>query len=183
MIGNMEKSKQLWFLLNNIDRSDISVFRSIAIDKEQYPFFYLLNWNELLNEDEQRKVSLQSLFRRNYKMSIEGTDYIKLSVENSMVIESNDEISQDKIIDQFLENAPIITKMKKSDDFELGAEVDYSNQQFNYPVSETFAKILTKQGKYTLAKEVFEQLSLKFPEKKTYFATLINELNEKTQNL
>ena len=45
-------------------------------------------------------------------------------------------------------------------------------------VSETFAKILTKQGKKEMAKEIYEKLALKFPDKRTYFADLIEKLKE-----
>lgn len=45
-------------------------------------------------------------------------------------------------------------------------------------VSETFAKILIKQGKKEMAKEIYEKLALKFPDKRTYFADLIEKLKE-----
>lgn len=44
------------------------------------------------------------------------------------------------------------------------------------PLTETYAKILVRQGKYRQAAEVYEQLGLKFPQKRAYFA-------EKMQNL
>nr|WP_222718597.1 hypothetical protein [Algoriphagus sp. AK58] len=45
-------------------------------------------------------------------------------------------------------------------------------------VSETFAKILIKQGKKGMAKEIYEKLALKFPDKRTYFADLIENLKD-----
>ncbi len=45
-------------------------------------------------------------------------------------------------------------------------------------LSESFAKILLNQGKKGMAKEIYEKLALKFPEKKTYFADLIEKLKE-----
>jgi hypothetical protein len=45
-------------------------------------------------------------------------------------------------------------------------------------ISETFAKILIKQGKKEMAKEIYEKLALKFPDKRTYFADLIQKLKE-----
>ncbi|MFN4000229.1 hypothetical protein [Algoriphagus sp.] len=45
-------------------------------------------------------------------------------------------------------------------------------------LSESFAKILAQQGKKTMAKEIYEKLALKFPEKRTYFADLIEKLKE-----
>jgi hypothetical protein len=47
------------------------------------------------------------------------------------------------------------------------------------PVSETLAKIFELQGNFPKAIYVYEQLSLIFPEKKTYFAGLIKQVKKK----
>lgn len=46
-------------------------------------------------------------------------------------------------------------------------------------ITEAYADILVKQGKKVKAKEIYKKLMVKFPEKNTYFANLIEEL-EKT---
>jgi hypothetical protein len=45
-------------------------------------------------------------------------------------------------------------------------------------VTETLAGIYADQGLYLKAIEVFKKLILKYPEKKSYFATQIKELEE-----
>ncbi|WP_111670260.1 hypothetical protein [Algoriphagus litoralis] len=45
-------------------------------------------------------------------------------------------------------------------------------------LSESFAKILAQQGKKSMAMEIYEKLGLKFPEKRAYFADLIEKLKE-----
>ncbi|SFB33890.1 hypothetical protein [Algoriphagus aquimarinus] len=45
-------------------------------------------------------------------------------------------------------------------------------------MSESYAKILAKQGKKQIAKEIYEKLVLKFPDKRTYFADLIEKLKD-----
>ncbi len=45
-------------------------------------------------------------------------------------------------------------------------------------LSESFAKILIRQGKKDMAREIYEKLALKFPDKRTYFADLIEKLKE-----
>ena len=47
------------------------------------------------------------------------------------------------------------------------------------PVSETLARIFELQGNIPKAIYVYEQLSLIFPKKKTYFASQINLLKKK----
>ena len=45
-------------------------------------------------------------------------------------------------------------------------------------MSETFAKILLQQSKKAQAIEIYEKLALKFPEKRAYFADLIEKSKE-----
>ena len=45
-------------------------------------------------------------------------------------------------------------------------------------LSESFARILVRQGKKDMAREIYEKLILKFPEKRAYFADLIEKLKE-----
>ena len=45
-------------------------------------------------------------------------------------------------------------------------------------ISESYAKILANQGKKQLAIEIYEKLVLKFPDKRTYFADLIEKLKD-----
>ncbi|MBN7815837.1 hypothetical protein [Algoriphagus pacificus] len=45
-------------------------------------------------------------------------------------------------------------------------------------ISESYAKLLVAQGKKSMAKEIYEKLILKFPDKRSYFADLIEKLKE-----
>jgi hypothetical protein len=45
-------------------------------------------------------------------------------------------------------------------------------------LSESFAKLLVNQGKKKMAQEIYEKLSLKFPDKRAYFADLIEKLKD-----
>jgi len=66
---------------------------------------------------------------------------------------------------------PFFSPVKKAKE-SLGIE--------NLPVSETLAKVFESQGNYAMAKTTYEQLILIFPEKKSFFADQIQNLNNKT---
>ena len=55
---------------------------------------------------------------------------------------------------------------------------DSSTKLHDNLMSESFARILINQGKKGMAKEIYEKLILKFPEKRAYFADLIEKLKE-----
>ena len=53
-----------------------------------------------------------------------------------------------------------------------------STQIHDHLLSESYAKILAKQGKKETAKEIYGKLILKFPDKRAYFADLIEKLKD-----
>jgi hypothetical protein len=105
---------------------------------------------------------------------------------NSPVVEDYliDEIAQRKelqnsIIDSFLTKDPGLIRTTKSQLEAMGKQEDLSVGSVRLEkgiVTESYAKILTMQGRTDKAIEVYEKLILKFPEKKAYFASKIQEL-------
>jgi len=170
------KSQKLWFLLNRFDRSKEEELRFFDEDKKKYPFFYLLDWNERFNKQAQRMIALKSSHRNQLFTSI-----FDIEDERQGNITST-ALNQDQLIDQFLENLPSLSRLKKVGPEEPEVEIDLSESNWNLPTSETFAMILEKQGKYQQAIEVYEKLSLSKPEKSHYFATRISELSLKINN-
>ncbi|MGF7214546.1 tetratricopeptide (TPR) repeat protein [Spirosoma lacussanchae] len=84
------------------------------------------------------------------------------------------------LIESFIRNEPRISPIRTRPGEQLEQE-DLTKR--NKPVggagglvTESFAKILEKQGKYAKAREIYEKLMAKNPEKKAYFAAKIGEL-------
>lgn len=167
------KAQKLWFLLNKIDRTDQSELNQ---DKIRYPYFYLLHWNERFSVLQQQKIALQSAQRKQYFQSI--YDILEEFVEENNLIPAEEiKALQDSLIDQFISNQPTLSKPKRSD-LDDSPQEDLSAVDFSLPVSETVAILLTKQGKYLQAIELYEKLSLIKPEKRVYFASRIEELQK-----
>ncbi|NQW77461.1 MAG: hypothetical protein HQ448_11685 [Cytophagales bacterium] len=181
---NLEKAQKLWFLLHRFDRSNRADLAIFTADKERYPFFYLLHWNDKNNVSQQRKIALKSNSRLNYFNSIRDIEMTELEnpFELDFKLENSNEV-QAQLIEDFLLKMPTITKIKKSsNESELKDEVDFSKVIYQPPTTESYAIILEKQGKFDLAIKVYEKLSLAKPEKRLYFASRIAEIAFKINN-
>lgn len=165
------KAQKLWFLLNKIDRTDQS---ELNLDKSLYPYFYLLHWNERFSILKQQRIALQSSQRKQYFQSIFDISAAEVEIVEPIPAEEIKDL-QDSLIDQFILNQPSLAKPKRSD-MEDAHQEDLSASEFALPISETVAILLTKQGKYLQAIELYEKLSLIKPEKRLYFASQISEL-------
>jgi hypothetical protein len=87
---------------------------------------------------------------------------------------------QQELISQFIVTAPKVQPVKAAlksmeTDLELKPSASKPNDLI---VSETLAKIYYEQKKYNLAIETYRKLRLVYPEKSSYFAALIKEIEK-----
>lgn len=82
------------------------------------------------------------------------------------------------LIDKFIQSEPRIIA-KKSEFYSPGNMARASATEPEDLVSETLARIYAQQGNIPKAIEAYYKLGLKFPEKNSYFAALIQELEGK----
>ncbi len=105
-----------------------------------------------------------------------------LTIEEELPVENGNRESkkqlQNELIDKFIISNPRIEPQKD--------KTDNPNEDISMPfveqtdglVTETLAKIYVCQGYYSKAIDIYEKLSLKFPEKSSYFATQIEKVKE-----
>ncbi len=85
---------------------------------------------------------------------------------------------QSELIDRFIIANPRIEPVKEHTDIPLtDISKPYTEEKEEF-LSETLARIYIKQGYYSKAINIYEKLSLKYPEKSSYFASLIMEVQE-----
>ncbi|HYG49798.1 MAG TPA: hypothetical protein VD905_02795 [Flavobacteriales bacterium] len=88
----------------------------------------------------------------------------------------------DALIEKFIKSEPKIVPKKA----EFYSPVSVAKQSVEFDedlVSEPLAAIFEKQGYFDKAIKAYEKLSLKYPEKRTYFATRIEKINEIIKNI
>ena len=96
------------------------------------------------------------------------------------VKETLPEKSKSDLIDEFIKNEPGITRQKTAF-FNPVKAAKISIVDEENIISETLAKIYTDQGLFEKAINTYKKLSLKFPEKSTYFAALIEKAEKELE--
>jgi len=87
---------------------------------------------------------------------------------------------QEKLIEKFIQSDPQMQNVLSSK--ELSEKKDLSAPSVKFRddiISENLASIMIKQGKHEKAIDIYKKLIWKFPQKKAYFATQIEELKKK----
>lgn len=88
--------------------------------------------------------------------------------------------SSEAIIDQFIRTSPRIVPQPKAEFYSPAVQARKSLEEHEDLVSETLAGIYADQGNIQKARQSYERLILLHPEKKAYFAALIQNLQQHT---
>ena len=134
---------------------------------------------ENINKNSSKKIAFSSWLKAN-QSSIEEKN------ENSNVKEENKKTED--IVNTFLTNQPTISKPVKNEEYVEKPKKEFyspikigkkSLDESTLPVSETLAKIFAAQGNFPKSIYVYNKLMLIYPEKKIFFAGVIEELEQK----
>lgn len=105
-------------------------------------------------------------------------DIKKIPEEADLADKNSKKLLQAELIDKFIIANPRIEPQKDKTDV---PDNDISGpfvEEAGGLVTETLAKIYFNQGYYSKAIDIYEKLSLKFPEKSSYFASQIEKVKE-----
>lgn len=88
------------------------------------------------------------------------------------------------IIENFIKNEPRISQIKMNETAVEVEDLSESSTKLQKPlITESYSRILVRQGKFNDAINVYRELIVTNPEKSTYFAAKIEELKKKLLNL
>lgn len=99
------------------------------------------------------------------------------SLAHTGIPENQSVLSQSDLIDRFIVANPRIEPVRDMKNVPAEDRSVPENSEGVF-VSETLARIYISQGYYSKAIDIFEKLSLKYPEKSSYFATQIEKVKE-----
>jgi len=131
-------------------------------------FLDWLNYTDL-NEEEQNEVSIVKPAESVYNLETAFRNLPDSDQENNVEKTAN-------LLEKFIANKPKPGEIKL-ENYDPEEKSMLSDSAELIPVSETLAQVYISQNEVEMAQEVYEKLILKFPEKSTYFADLIQKLN------
>jgi hypothetical protein len=120
--------------------------------------------------------------KKKSKKNIHQTDELMEEIQatkREIVPDSEKQKEQIALINQFIKAQPSITNAKDRQPIPVGDLNPIKSGEFgDNIVSETLVEILIKQGKKDKAIEVLKKLIWKYPQKKSYFASQIEDLKK-----
>ncbi|HON18547.1 MAG TPA: hypothetical protein PK990_05180 [Salinivirgaceae bacterium] len=133
-----------------------------------------------INDDPNREKNIKSTSVPSFDIlaEIEKLPDKKIEIEQPMDDKLRKIARQQSIIQRFIEEKPkIIPKMVTEPSEPVDIAKDSVQEKFDF-LTESLAKIYVKQKLFDKAIDIYSKLSLKYPEKSSYFAEQIEEVKK-----
>ncbi len=103
-------------------------------------------------------------------------ELLELITDEENEPDPKDQLSPADLIDRFIRVSPSLERMTPGEYQEERDLSEESSGERGTFITETLANIYLSQGYFTRAINIYERLSLQFPEKSSYFAGRIREI-------
>ena len=163
--------------MKNEQPQTTEVEESNSTDEDGFDFSLMDNGQEIIQQkQEQKSVGIPEVVDFEVFQEIDSHGWYK-PADKQQINHSMD------LINRFLENDPKMPKLTKENSGEQSdgnnmVDLSKSSAEEHEFLTESMAKIYVKQGLFSKAIEIYEKLSLKFPEKSVYFANRISEVKD-----
>ena len=108
-----------------------------------------------------------------------GEELLELVADNeSPVSEPAQQLTPQDLIDRFIQSRPTLERIPLAENQPVKDLSEPGAEEQGRFITETLAKIYINQGYYTRAINIYEKLSLQFPEKSAYFAGRIERIKD-----
>ena len=153
---------------------------------ENTPVEYPEGTNPATEETETKEKEIETPVHFKKDDTHSFNDWLQLSsfkpIDRNVSTSKNDEKEKkQELIDLFINTNPKITPVKPASKNSTIDSYKETPTDTHTVMTETLARIYTKQKKYSNAIKAYEILSLKFPEKSSFFANQIKELKKLKQ--
>jgi hypothetical protein len=136
---------------------------------------------QIISEEREARVKTDEITSDTERTQADPENITSDKHENQQNSEAAANLSKQEIIDRFIENEPSITKSGPVF-YDPSEAAKQSIRENDNLVTETMAKLLVKQGKFLQAIRIYRKLSLKFPQKSSYFASQIKQIEDNYQD-
>ncbi len=163
--------------IKNEQPQTTEVEESNSTDEDGFDFSLMENSLETNQQNlEPKPVELPEVVDFEVFQEIDSHDWYK-PADKQQINHSMD------LINRFIENDPKMPKLTEENSGEQSVgnnmvDLSKSSAEEHEFLTESMAKIYVKQGLFSKAIEIYEKLSLKFPEKSVYFANRISEVKD-----
>jgi hypothetical protein len=172
-------------ILVSVESDDESIERSIIMIEEESSeqedkVFYMDPGFSIPEQEDKSELEIVSGEESQTEPVMEDeTLSVLISEENKFSEQTLDEQrkkTQSDLIDKFISESPRIEPRRETSDQPNDDLAEQFTEEQGGFVTETLARIYINQGYYSKAIDIYEKLSLKFPEKSDYFATQIEKI-------
>jgi len=109
----------------------------------------------------------------------EGEELLELLTDNETPApEPVKPLTPSYLIDRFIQSSPSLERIPLAENQPVKDLSEPGTEEHGKFITETLAKIYINQGYYTRAINIYEKLSLQFPEKSAYFAGRIEKIKD-----